>query len=215
VTPNERELEEHRRQAMSPTELALHKQLEDVLKEAHYAFNHPSVLYLSRRAQITLTLAPTDHQAIDALKEQFDRPITDKISAGMTTYAPVMIATLRGRAFEIEPSGEQVKTVLLNSKGPIEWTWFVEPLEVGKSQLLLLELTARIETTGSTLPIRVNTFLARIDVDVRVWDRVVFEARRLTPVSQALTGLGGLVAFVGFIGTVMRRLRPDKAAPSA
>ena len=212
VILTERELEEHRRQAMSPTELALHDQLEATLKDAHYAFNHPSILYLSRRAQVTLTLAPTDRQAIDALKEQFDRPITDRISAGRTTYAPIMSATLRGRAFEIEPAGEQVKGVLLSTKGPIEWTWFVEPLEAGKGQILVLELAAKITASGSTIPIRVNTFVARIDVDVRIWDRVLFEARRMTPIAQALTGLGGFAAFIGFIGTVVRWVRPQKTS---
>jgi hypothetical protein len=214
------ERERQRRQAIPVAELALHDHLESVLKDAHYAFNHPDVLYLSRRAQITFTLAPSDREALETLKQQFERPIAGSVYTGKTAYAPVMIATLRGRAFEIEPAGEQVKAVLLNTKGPIEWTWFVEPLEVGKGQILVLELAARIDTAGSTLPIRVNTFVARIDVDVRVWDRVLFEARRMTPIAQALTGLGGFAAFIGFIGTVVRWVRPVlkpgvKPAPEA
>jgi hypothetical protein len=36
-------------------------------------------------------------------------------------------------------------------------------------------------------------------------------ARRMTPIAQALTGLGGYAAFIGFIGTVFRWLRPHKA----
>ena len=43
-------------------------------------------------------------------------------------------------------------------------------------------------------PIRIKIFEARIDVDVRAWDRLLFEARHMTPISQALTApvaLGG------------------------
>jgi hypothetical protein len=187
------------------------------MQSAHYAFNHPSVLYLSRRAQITFTLAAKEQEALDALGRQFEQAIEGTAKSGTTVYTPVMSATLRGKAFKIEPSGEQPKMVLLGSRGPVEWTWFVEPLELGKGKLLFLELSASVEQTKErSAPLRLKTFEARIDVDVQIWDRVLIEARRMTPIAQAMTGVGGVIAFLGFIGAAVRWLRRGRkrAAPT-
>jgi hypothetical protein len=179
------------------------------MQSARFAFNHPQVLYLARRAQITLTLAADDRAALEALKKQFDQPVDGTVKTGTIKYTPIMSATLAGRAFRIEPAGEQTRAVFLKSEGPVEWTWFVEPLEPGQGKLLRLSLYASVDQPGErSAPIRIKTFEARIDVDVRAWDRVLFEARRMTPISQALTGLGGLVAFAGFLGAVYRWLAP-------
>ena len=56
-------------------------------------------------------------------------------------------------------------------------------------------------------PLTIKTFEARINVDVRVWDSVLIHARRMTPIAQVLTGAGGLIAVIGFIGTTRRWLR--------
>jgi hypothetical protein len=192
----------------APTEEAtLRDRLTQSMRTARYAFNHPNALYLARRAQITLTLAADDRAALEALKKQFDQTVDGTVKTGATKYTPVMTATLVGRAFRIEPAGEQTRAVFLNAEGPVEWTWFVEPLEPGPGKLLRLNLYASVDQPNQrTAPIRIKTFEARIDVDVRAWDRLLFEARRMTPISQALTGLGGLVAFVGFLGAVYRWL---------
>jgi len=58
---------------------------------------------------------------------------------------------------------------------------------------------------------RIKTLEARINVDGRPWDRILIQARRMTPVAQAFTGVGGLIALVRFIGTVKRWLRPPKS----
>ncbi len=194
----------------APTEeAAFHDWLMLKMQTAHFAFNHPGVLFLTRRAQITLTLAADDRAALETLKKQFDQTVEGTVKAGTTKVTPIMTATLVGRAFKIEPSGEQARAVLLNKQGPVEWTWFVEPLEPGQGKLLRLNLYASIDQPGQpAAPIRIKTFEARINVDVRAWDRLLYEARRMTPISQALTGLGGLVAFVGFLGTIYRWLRP-------
>jgi hypothetical protein len=193
--------------APSTEETAFRERLTQRMHSAHYAFNHPNVLYLARRAQITLTLAADDRAALEALKKQFDQAVDGTVETGTTKYAPVMSATLVGRAFKIEPAGEQMRAVFLNAEGPVEWNWFVEPLEPGQRKLLRLDLYANIDRADQrTAPIRIKTFEARINVDVKAWDRLLFEARRMTPISQALTGLGGLVAFVGFLGTVYRWL---------
>jgi hypothetical protein len=190
-------------------EAAFHDRLTQTMRTARYAFNHPDVLYLARRAQITLTLAADDRAALDTLKKQFERAVEGTVKTGTTKYAPIMSATLVGRAFRIEPSGEQTRAVFLKAEGPVEWTWFVEPLEPGQGKLLRLNLYASIGQPGpQAAPIRIKTFEARINVDVRPWDRLLFEARRMTPISQALTGLGGLVAFVGFLGALYRWLAP-------
>ena len=192
----------------APTEeAALRDRLMQSMRTARYAFNHPDVLYLTRRAQITLTLAADDRAALEALKKQFDQTVDGTVKTGTTKYTAVMSATLAGRAFKIEPAGEQTRAVFLNAEGPVEWTWFVEPLEPGQGKLLRLNLYASVDQPNQrTAPIRIKTFEARINVDVKTWDRLLFEARRMTPISQALTGLGGLVAFVGFLGAVYRLL---------
>jgi hypothetical protein len=190
-------------------ESALHDRLMSTMRSAKYAFNHPDVLYLTRRAQITLTLAADDRAALETLTKAFDKAVEGTVQTGTAKYTPVMTAVLAGRAFKIEPSGEQTRTVLLSADGPVEWTWFVEPLEAGQGKLLRLSLFANItQPNQPPAPIRVKTFEARITVDVRAWDRIVFEAKRMSPITQALTGLGGLVAFVGFLGTVYRWLSP-------
>jgi hypothetical protein len=179
------------------------------MQTASFAFNHPDVLYLARRAQITLTLAEGDRAALEALERQFDQAIEGTVQAGTTKVAPIMTATLVGRSFRIEPAGEQPRAVLLKTQGPVEWTWFVEPLEPGQGKLLRLNLYASVDQPGQgSAPVRIKTFEARINVDVRAWDRIIYEARRMTPISQALTGLGGLVAFGGFLVTLYRWLRP-------
>jgi hypothetical protein len=190
-------------------ETALHDRLMKTMRSAKYAFNHPEVLYLTRRSQITLTLAADDRAALETLTKQFDKAVEGTVQTGTAKYTPLMTAVLAGRAFKIEPSGEQTRTVLLSAEGPVEWTWFVEPLEAGQGKLLRLSLFANVDQPGQRpVPIRIKTFEARINVDVKAWDRLVYEAKRMTPITQALTGLGGLVAFVGFLGTVYRWLSP-------
>jgi hypothetical protein len=123
--------------APAPTaEAALHDRLIQKMQTARFAFNHPSVLYLTRRAQITLTLAADDRAALETLQKQFDQAVEGTVQTGTTKVTPVMTATLVGRAFRIEPTGEQARAVLLKRAGPAEWTWFVEPTEPGQGRLL-------------------------------------------------------------------------------
>jgi hypothetical protein len=165
------------RKEASADEAALHDRLMQKLQTAHFAFNHPTVLYLTRRAQITLTLAADDRAALETLRKQFDQTVEGTVKAGATKVSPVMTATLVGRAFKIEPAGGQARAVLLATEGPVEWTWLVEPLEPGQGKLLRLNLYASVGEPGqAAAPIRVKTFEARINVDVRVWDRVLYEA---------------------------------------
>jgi hypothetical protein len=198
-------------------EQKLYDRLTGSLRSAQYAFNHPDVMYLSRRSQITLTLAADATGVLAALKQQFEGQPEGTVKAGVTKYAPMMEATLRGKDFKIDPPEAQRRTVLLSKVGPTEWTWFVEPLETGASKLLVLELFARLSRGNDNLPpLLIKTFEARINVDVRVFDRLLIEARRMTPVAQAFTGAGGLIAVIGFIGTTRRWLKgPKKKAAIA
>ena len=178
------------------------------MRSARYAFNHPEVMYLSRRHQITLTLAANEKAALDELGRQFDKGAEGTVRTGETKYAPVMIATLRGKDLKIEPPDGKEQIVLLDVKGPTEWTWFVEPLETGSGKLVVLQLAARFDRRNEDMPpLTIKTFEARINVDVRVWDSVLIHARRMTPIAQVLTGAGGLIAVIGFIGTTRRWLR--------
>jgi hypothetical protein len=190
------------------SEQQLYDRLTASMRSARYAFNHPEVMYLSRRHQITLTLAADEKAALEELGRQFDKGAEGTVKTGETKYAPVMIATLRGKDFKIEPPDGKEQLVLLAAKGPTEWTWFVEPLETGTGKLLTLQLSARLDRSNERMPpLTIKTFEARINVDVKVWDSVLIHARRMTPVAQALTGAGGLIAVLGFIGTTRRWLR--------
>ena len=176
--------------------------LTDRLRSAKYAYNYPEEMYLTRRSQITLTLAASDDAAVQELQKQFGSVIEGKTVAGTTKYAPVMTATLRGRDFKIEPAESQRKFVLLEAKEPVQWTWFVEPLETGPDKILLLELAANFQHLGPTAPsLPVQTFQARIHVQVGTFDRFMQEARRMTPVAQTLSGVGALLTIFGFFGT--------------
>jgi hypothetical protein len=79
-----------------------------------------------------------------------------------------MVATLHGKDFDIEPPQPQERTVLLTDVGPAEWTWIVEPNEKGPGKLLILELAARVSEMP---PLTIKTFEARINVDVKAFDR--------------------------------------------
>lgn len=67
-----------------------------------------------------------------------------------------------------------------------------------------MELAARVSELP---PMTITTFEARINVDVKAFDRLLIETRRLTAVAQALTGCGGLITFIGFIGNACRCLK--------
>jgi hypothetical protein len=192
-------------EAVSVREQTLYDRLSRSMRSARYAFNHPESMYLARRSQITLALAEDESVAVHTLIEQFEKDVEGAIKTGETKYAPVMVATLRGKDFKIEPPGGQERLVLLNKTGPLAWTWFVEPREAGVGKLIVLELSARLARANENLPpLVIKTFEARINVDVRTWDRVLIHAQRMSPVSQALTGAGGFVAVIGFIGTARR-----------
>jgi hypothetical protein len=201
---SQQELDARRR----ANEQLLHDRLTASMRSARYAFNHPEAMYLSRRHQITLTLAADEKTALEELGRQFDKGAEGTVRTGETKYAPVMIATLRGKDFKIEPPDGKEQFVLLAVKGPTEWTWFVEPLETGAGKLLVLQLAARFDRRNEDMPpLTIKTFEARINVDVRVWDSVLIHARRMTPIAQVLTGAGGLIAVIGFIGTTRRWFR--------
>ena len=207
----EGEEKERPREAVSTPEQILYDRLASSMRSARYAFNHPDTMYLARRSQITLALAEDENVAVHSLLEQFEKDVEGTIKTGETRYAPAMVATLRGKDFKIELSGSPERLVLLNRTGSMGWTWFVEPLEVGVDKLLVLELSARLARASEKLPpLIVKTFEARINVDVRPWDRVLIHAQRMSPVAQALTGAGGLVAIIGFIGTARRWLGRSK-----
>jgi hypothetical protein len=183
------------------------------LRNASYAFNHPNVMYVTRRSQITFALATAQAAAVLELQRQFEAAPEGAVQSGKTKYAPTMVATLRGLDFKIEPSGPQERTVLLKAAGPTQWTWVVEPLEAGHGKLLVLELSALLARGNDTLPpVTLKTFQARINVDVKTFDRFLLHARRMTPIAQAMTGVGGLIAVFGFIGTVGRWLRRPSPA---
>ena len=195
-------------------EQQLYNQLTGSLRTAQYAFNHPDVMYLARHSQITLTLAADAGGALDALRQQFAQQPEGAVTAGETKYSPMMEATLRGRDFKIDPPGPQQRTVLLSKVGPTEWTWIVEPLETGASKLLVVELFARLARGNDNLPpLLIKTFEAHIKVDVQPFDRILIQARRMTPIAQAFTGVGGLIAVIGFIGTARRWLKRVKPSP--
>ena len=188
-------------------EAQLYQRIVSQLQSARYAFNHPDTMLLGRRSQITLALASDAADAIATLKGQFERQVEGSVKSGAVQFAPMMIATLRGKDFKIDPSGPQEKMAMLTVKGPTEWTWFVEPLDTGAGKLLVLELAARVRAGDNLAPITIKTFEARVKVDVRPLDRVIAHARQMTPISQALTGIGGLIAMFGFAGTVRRWLK--------
>ena len=177
------------------------------MRTARYAFNHPDVLYLTRRAQITLTLAADDRAALEALKKQFDQTVDGTVKTGTTKYTPVMSATPGGPGVQDRARGRADQGRVPECGGAGGMDLVVEPLEPGQGKLLRLSLYASVDQPNQrTAPIRIRTFEAHINVNVKAWDRLLFEARRMTPISQALTGLGGLVAFVGFLGAVYRWL---------
>ena len=192
----------------SPTSRALAEEtrflqgLTDRLRSAKYAFNYPAEMYLTRRSQITLTLAVSEDAALKELEKQFGNEIEGKAVTGTTKYAPVMTATLGGRDFKIEPAASQRKAVLLNGNVPTQWTWYVEPLQTGRDKILVLELAANFQHLSATLPsLSVQTFQARIHVQVGTFDLFVQEARRMTPIAQALSGVGAFLTIFGFFGT--------------
>ncbi len=173
------------------------------MRTASYGYNRPDVMFVGRRSQVTLTLAADEVAAVEKLKQQFDKDVDGSTQSGKTKFAPVMSAVLRGKDFVIDPSGRQERIVLLGSNGPTVWTWYVEPREPGASKLLVLELFARV---GDTLPpVSVKTFESRINVDVKMLDFVIDHARRMTPIAQTLTGVGGLLSLLGFFGGLRRR----------
>ena len=184
-------------------EKKFYDQLIAKLRGASYAFNHPDVMYVSRRSQVSLVLAATEVAAVEQLKQQFDKEIEGGVNSGATKIAPVMIAVLRGKDFVIDPTGEQERLVLLDAKGPAEWTWYVEPREAGPNKLLVLELYARLAEKGSP-PLNVQTLQARVKVDVKMFDFVIGQAQQLTPIARVMSGVGGVIAMFGFLGTMRR-----------
>ena len=104
-------------------EQQLYDRLTASMRSARYAFNHPEVMYLSRRHQITLTLAADEKTALEEHGRQFEKGAEGTVRTGETKYAPVMLATLRGKDFKIEPPDgkEQIvlsmRRVLQNGRG--------------------------------------------------------------------------------------------------
>ncbi len=186
-------------------ERQLYERVAAKLRTASYALNHPEVMFVNRRSQVSLTLAADEVAAVEKLKQQFDKDVDGTTETGKTKYAPVMAAVLRGKDFKIDPSDRQERTVLPNVTGPTVWTWYVEPREAGAGQLLVLELFARVAGNDNLPPVSVKTFESRINVDVKMLDYVIDHARRMSPVAQALTGAGSLLSLFGFFGGLRRR----------
>lgn len=187
------------------------------LASASYAFNHPDRMYVSRRTQITLTLARDEVAAKEALSSLFDKGVDGSVKTGAARISPAMKAILRGKDFKIDPPDFQEKLISMGDTEKIQWTWYVEPMEpAGRGKLLTLSLFALPTRKGDQLPpMEVKTLEARIDVEVLPFDRVTLYARQLTPISQALTGIGGLIAVFGAVRSFRRWLKRGSAQVSA
>lgn len=160
------------------------------LKEANLKYNHPDSMYLGRKTLISLIVETTGEDQSKQL-EDYD----GEIKTGTTKISRFMEATLTGQDFDIEPSGPQRKT--LTTLAPVKWTWYVTPKVDGENKNLDLELSAILREGNQALPpVTIKTFSAKINVDVRWWDRVIYKVQAFDPIYQLGAAIGGLASAI-------------------
>jgi hypothetical protein len=68
-----------------------------LLREVHYAFNHPDVMYIGRRSQVTSALAKAENAALAELRKQLQALPEGDLKAGVTIAKPCLNLAFRRR----------------------------------------------------------------------------------------------------------------------
>ncbi len=171
------------------------------------AFNHPDVMFLGRRSQITLVVAAGERQAVAALGKSFEGAVDGAIKTAPIQAAPKMAAVLHGLDFRIEEPGPRVKVFVENK--PLQWSWYVEPTRLGRSKRLRVELYAVGEAVGNYPPATklLHEYDAEVDVEFHWLERMLLHARELQPLAVVLTGLGAIGTMLMVVWKLNQQLR--------
>jgi hypothetical protein len=135
------------------------------LRGASAVFNAPSTLTLHEQTEIQLLVSAG--QSIEKLKGEITAP--GPIEAARVEVSPVMIATLSGTGFSIDPDEESEQVVA--KSGFTTWSWDIEPIKTG-TQYLRLRLFAVISFEGSEKRYMVKRFERTLAVNVAWSERV-------------------------------------------
>jgi hypothetical protein len=187
------------------------KHLEE-MQQATTTLNHPSLMYVGQRTQVTLVVAPNERAASATLDQKSERNRDDSAQTATTEVAPQMLARLHGLAFKVEAGSPEYRSF---SNQPIEWTWYVEPLAAGPARLLRLELfaVAWSDVNGPLPAKELKALEARVDVRITLWTKLLMRAREMQPVAIVLSSfgvLGTVVALYSKMTFWLRRRRAKK-----
>ena len=172
------------------------------LKTVPLAYNHPDNMYLGKKTQISLLLKTNADQ--DLARELED--LSGVVKEGKSKISRIMQAELKGAVFDIDPPGPQKRIV--TGLAPVRWSWFVKPLEPGTDKALVLEVSAILREGNKELPpVAIRTYRTKIHVDVKWWDRMLYEVKSLDPLYQLFGALGGLASAGLFGWRIFRRMR--------
>ena len=183
------------------------------LSDRPVEYNHPEQMIKGQATEISLVLR-TEIEAEglpEEVSEAFEQ-LEGEVRQQRAKIANIMSARLRGREFEVDPSGMQERTVTW--RRPVQWTWYVTPKEGGEAKRLKLELYAHIVNPQGEMqpPVLIKTLDATIDVDVRTLDWLVEQARTFEPIYAIAAAIIGL--FTALLTLWLRR-RPAHSTGDA
>jgi hypothetical protein len=135
------------------------------LRRASLVFNAPSTLQLHEQTEIQLLVSAG--QPIEKLKGEITAP--GYIEGARVEVSPVMVATLSGTGFSINPDEESEQVVA--KSGFTTWSWDIEPIKTG-TQYLRLRLFAVISFEGREKRYMVKRFQKTLAVNVAWSERV-------------------------------------------
>jgi hypothetical protein len=183
------------------------------LNDGQLAFNRPKrmIYHESSKIQLVVSSVPLEQSARGFLSDQLEGDIRE----AEVKVARYISAQLRGATseFEISPAGAQLRD--MSGPRPASWTWDITPLSYGTSKRLTVEVTGHLEAQNSvSAPYELRTFVESFDVDIGIWDWLLFQLARVQPVwTVPAAVLGGSWAVFLFL----RQLRtgPDQRLPRA
>ncbi|MCG5062226.1 MAG: hypothetical protein KA714_30730 [Limnoraphis sp. WC205] len=147
--------------SVSSTSLDIVDQIVNSLEWGNIAFNTPQKIRLEEPTIIELILSPT--QSIEELQSSLESQ--EKIESAEIRISNRMEANLSGTGFKIEALIPQEQAI--SRSQTTRWKWEVTPTQDG-SQNLSLTLSTIINVSGRDVPLVIQTFNKKIEVEVSV-----------------------------------------------
>jgi hypothetical protein len=167
----------------------------NTIREITY-FNKPTVLYVGEPVEIKLVLVDQVWDNDDVQLNFLSLP--GSISHNIVKVGSYVSAVLTAPEVNIKANSERIQSVEADT--PIIFSWFVEPLKIGKIPIrldLFSQASPEKDAPGITIQVMQDEWVA----DARGLHWLEFEIAEFDPLSKTLIGLGGTIgALLAFFG---------------